>query len=110
MNFKNRAQHFLEEEKQFHLGDLVTEKSHPKTVHLSSTIRNRTEDGVKMLLQVDREISPVARNTFVSEKYDQLVVAITSCILNGKTVCFSSCGASGRLAIILESMWRSFWK
>ncbi len=109
MNFQDLAQHFIEEEKQFHLGGLITEKPHPKTSNLSERISKSTPDGVRNLLEVDQDIIPVAKGIFNSPAYQQLISALLGCIEKGKTVCFSSCGASGRLAIILESMWRSFW-
>ena len=109
MHFKDQAQHFLDKEKQFHLGILPTEKSHPLTSDLSDRIIRDTSDGVRTLMEVDRDIVPIAREAFLSHEYDLLVKSISACIESGNTVCFSSCGASGRLAIILESMWRSFW-
>jgi len=109
MNFQELAQQFIEEEKQFHLGDLITEKPHSKTSGLSSGIKENISHGAKMLLEVDQDIIPVAKKIFQSAEYDQLVSAMLNCITDGHTVCFSSCGASGRLAIILDAMWRSYW-
>ena len=106
MNFREQAQHFLEKEKEFHLGDLVTEHPHPNTAKLSEITQGDTSMGVRALLSVDRDIPPVVDKVFKSAEYSDLIKAISTCIKKGKRLCFSSCGASGRLAIILEAMWR----
>ena len=108
MNFREQAQKFIEKEKQFHLGDLPTEKPHHLTINLSDRIMVDTEDGVMNLLEVDQDIIPVAKMAIQSPEYDKLIRSMLDCIKRGKTICFSSCGASGRLAIILEAMWRGF--
>lgn len=108
MNFREQAQYFIEKEDQFHLGDLVTEQAHPKTKNLSFRIAANTVDGVRNLLEVDKDIIPVAREVFSSPEYDSLIDTMLSTIKSGNTICFSSCGASGRLAIILEAMWREY--
>ena len=108
MNFSEQAQYFIDKETQFHLGDLLTEMSHPKTKNLSQRITADTKDGVRNLLEVDQDILPVAKDVLLSPEFDSLVDTMMATITSGNTVCFSSCGASGRLAIILEAMWREY--
>jgi len=104
------ARHFIEQETQFHLGFLPTEGAHPKTRDFSATIQRDTAAGAAMLLSVDHDIPPRAAEVFRSPEYRALVDAIVRASREGKRICFSGCGATGRLAIILERMWREFWE
>ena len=101
---KERAENFLKHEKQFHLDVLLTEQPHPKTTSFSQTIQKNTEEGVRNLLEVDQDIAPVAEQVLASREYQQLVEAFIQCVDDGHRICFSGCGASGRVAIILEAM------
>ncbi|MBT7095681.1 MAG: sugar phosphate isomerase, partial [Bacteroidetes bacterium] len=105
----NSAKYFVENESQFHLGDLVTEHSHQKTRKLSELTQKSTREGIGVLLDVDFDIIPVARKVIEGKEYSEFVQSLVNTIEQGGRVVFSSCGASGRLAIILESMWREFW-
>ncbi len=104
------ARRFVREETQFHLGFLPTEGSHPKTRDFSQTIQRDTATGAAMLLSVDRDIPPRAVDAFRGAAYGELVAAIIRAARQGRRVGFSGCGATGRLAIILERMWREFWQ
>ena len=100
---------FLENEKQFHLGVIPTEQSNPITKNLSATIHKSTTDGVKMILEADKYIPQKARKCFRTKEFKTLVEDILSAMENYKKVLLSSVGASGRMAIQLDSTWRSFW-
>jgi len=104
-----QARKFIVLETAFHLGDLITEKSHPKTRSLSSSIQNCTIDGLKLLLSVDQDIIPVTERAIESNEIESLISLMVETVKNGGRLVFSSCGASGRLAIILEAMWREYW-
>ena len=104
------ALHFVKNEAEFHLGDLTTEQSHELTRHLSETIQESVSEGLKLLLQVDRDILPVFRSAMNSSAMELMRSAMTQAVQSGGRVIFSSCGASGRLTIILESMWRRYWE
>jgi N-acetylmuramic acid 6-phosphate etherase len=108
LSAKEKARHFMENEKQFHLGFLPTEQSHPETTGLDETTINDTREGVKLMQKVDRKILPMAEKIFASEDYKKLVDAMESSILSGGKVIFSGCGATGRLSILLEACWRKF--
>ena len=100
---------FLENEKQFHLGVIPTEQSNPITKNLSATIARDTAAGVKLILKADKYIPNKAREAFKSDEFKALVRDILSAMENRKKVLFSSVGASGRMAITLDSDWRKFW-
>ncbi len=105
-NVAKQVNDFLTKEKQFHLGFLPTEQSNPKTKDLEARFAKSAEDGVALLLSVDRDIAPVARRVFSSPQYAALEKAVETSLSTGHRVVFSGCGATGRLSILLETMWR----
>jgi len=101
-----RAMEFIEKEKQFHLGFLPTEQSSPLTRNLDAVFAGSAEDGVKMLQSVDRNVLSMAQKIFASAPFRKLVSDGIATIRNGGRIVFSGCGATGRLSILLECMWR----
>ena len=106
-----KARDFVENEKQFHLGFLPTERSNPITATLEEDFARSTLAGVQCLQRGDRQIPIVMRHVFAGEKFEALVSAIAGALRapEGRIV-FSGCGATGRLSILLESMWRDFFR
>lgn len=102
------ARNFLRET-QFHLGDLITEQPHGKTADLSRTISESIAAGLDQLLSVDEDILPKAGEVFRSSPYGELKSALERVVLDGNTLYFSGCGSTGRLAILLETLWRRYW-
>ncbi len=100
------AKAFIENERQFHLGFLPTEQSNPKTKDLEKQFKASTAEGVKLLLSVDRDIVPMARRVLGSKPFQLLEQALIHSLTSGGRVIFSGCGATGRLSIVLEAMWR----
>jgi len=109
LNYKEASRNFLENEKQFHLGVIPTEQSNPRTRNLSATISKDTAAGVQMILSADLDIAKVAKKAFKTKEFKRFVDDIKTAIDNHKQVVFSSVGASGRMAITLDSAWRGFW-
>jgi N-acetylmuramic acid 6-phosphate etherase len=107
---KERAIDFLENEKQFHLGMLPTEQSNPKTKGLDKVFETSTEAGVEMLFSVDEDIIPMAQKIFAGQEFALMLENSYKAITNGGKIIFSGCGATGRLSILLESMWRTFFR
>ncbi|MFA5864780.1 MAG: DUF6259 domain-containing protein [Phycisphaerae bacterium] len=107
---QKKADHFLNEETEFHLGALPTEQSHPKTKHLSQVTQKDTEAGVRMVQSVDQDILPSLERVFSQEVFTRLVEAVTSTVQRGGKIFFAGCGATGRLSILLEAIWRRFWQ
>ena len=101
---------FSRTRKRFRLGMLPTEMSHPKTASLSTTMAASTVDGVRMLMQVDEDIPPAMTRVAASAEFTLLVDSLVEALSTGKRVFFTGCGATGRLAILLEAAWRAFWQ
>lgn len=109
MNYKEAAKNFYENEKQFQLGVIPTEQSNPLTRNLSATIAKDTAEGLKTIFSADVNIPKVAAKAFKTKVFNNLVDDIKKAMDNRKKVVFSSVGASGRMAIQLDSGWREFW-
>ena len=104
-----KAKKFLNEERAFCLGELLTESSHPKTLTLSETLRNNLSDGIRLLQSVDDDIGPAVEKVFQQDTFKELIKAFSNAIKAGKRIFFTGCGATGRLSILLETAWRRFW-
>ena len=105
-----RARDFIVNERQFHLGFLPTEQSNPITATLEEDFRRSTPAGVQCLQRGDRQIPIVMRHVFAGERFEGLVAAMVASVSSPKgRIVFSGCGATGRLSILLESMWRDFF-
>ena len=98
---------FMENETQFHLGFLPTEQSNPLTRNLDREFARSTAAGVANLQSVDRNVLGMAKRVLGSPLFRTLVDTAEKTIRAGRTITFSGCGATGRLSILLECMWRS---
>lgn len=107
---KQKADHFLNHEKQFHLGFLPTEQSHPVTRGLDEITRKKTSNGIELLQRVDREVLSSVKKIFASNEFQALINSMAESLFSGKKIVFSGCGATGRLSILLEAAWRKFWQ
>ena len=115
---KAKARNFIDNEKQFQLGFLPTEQSNPITATLEEDFKRSTLAGVQCLQRGDRQIPIAMRHVFASPEFRALVDAMVETLStppllhsNSKLprIIFSGCGATGRLSILLESMWRDFF-
>ena len=107
---KAKARDFIDNEKQFHLGFLPTEQSNPITATLEEDFKRSTLAGVQCLQRGDRQIPITMRHVFAGEKFEKLVASMVDTLKAPKgRIIFSGCGATGRLSILLESMWRDFF-
>ena len=107
---KAKARDFIENERQFHLGFLPTEQSNPITATLEDDFKRSTLAGVQCLQRGDRQIPITMRHVFAGRRFEALVEAIASALRSRRgRIVFSGCGATGRLSILLESMWRDFF-
>lgn len=107
---QQEAENFLNNEKQFHLGMLPTEQSNPKTRNLDKKFASNPAEGVKILLSVDRDVQKMAEKILSGNEFKMMVEIGVNAISEGKKIVCSGCGATGRLSILLESMWRCFFR
>lgn len=104
-----QATHYLAHETAYRLGDLPTEQPHPKTTGLSKILKHNTAAGLAALQSVDDDLPQVLRQTLASEPFATLLRTMTDTLVAGRRIYFTGCGATGRLSILLEAMWRRYW-
>jgi N-acetylmuramic acid 6-phosphate etherase len=104
-----KARHFLENEKEFHLGALPTEQAHPITRNLSTLAQEDVPGAILEFSKVDDDLFPMLKAIFSGSEFRRLVDSLTSTLERGGKLYFIGCGATGRLSILLEAAWREFW-
>ena len=104
MNFRSKADAFLKISSQFRLGDLDTEKPHPKTTELSSLVQTDLLKAIAILKEVDIEALDIVRQQHSEIK--RMKTDIEETFRNGHKVYLVGCGATGRLSLVLEVLWR----
>lgn len=104
---KEKAERFLSEEGEYRLGYIEAEKPHPKTRRLSQTFLENVSDGVRLLAEVDSEMSLRAKEALASEEYVLFADSVRKTLGRGHKVIFSGCGSSGRLSMQLERSFRA---
>ena len=105
-----QANEFLAEADQFKLGGLVTESAHPVTRNLSETTQQSTSDGLALLFKVDEDVLATYRDWIHTDAPERIKNAVRDKLLAGGKLIFTGCGSTGRLSILLDSIWRDFWQ
>jgi N-acetylmuramic acid 6-phosphate etherase len=104
-----RSDEFLKISAQFKLGSLVTESSHPVTANLSETARADIAAALKLLFQVDDDVLATYRAFVASGRAADITAEVLQSLRLGGRIFFTGCGSTGRLSILLDSVWRDFW-
>lgn len=102
---KESADHFLQIASQFRLGELPTESRHPLTKTLSQLAASDLESALRLLSQVELEALDRA---FAGHEDDVRALSQTMAATwaGGGRVFFCGCGATGRLSVSLEALYR----
>ena len=107
---KKRAEEFLKISEQFHLGDLITESSHPVTAELSETAKRSVSAALKALFEADTDVIRKFREFAESGRARAIANTVLAALKSGGKLFFTGCGSTGRLSIQLVSIWREFWQ
>jgi N-acetylmuramic acid 6-phosphate etherase len=99
-----KARKFLSISSQFMLGRLVTESSHPDTRDLSQLAVNDPVMGVRKLKTLDDYV--VSYLTGRKDDINYLRGCIKDTLDSGGNIFFCGCGATGRLSLTIETLWR----
>lgn len=103
-----KAEEFLAVATQFQLGDLPTEQRHPDTFELANLCRRDMKSALRILKEIDLH---VARTVAAKEpELLKLEKAISETLRAGNKVFFYGCGATGRLSMSIEYIWRYMHK
>jgi N-acetylmuramic acid 6-phosphate etherase len=95
---------FLAEASQFRLGGLLTERAHPKTAGLAELACRDLPRAIAAFAEVDRDAVAALREH--AGAIDELAAETAACLDAGGRVFLCGCGATGRLAMTLEFVWR----
>lgn len=96
---------FLENCEQFHLGDLDTESAHPLTRNLSHLTKTDINRATSLIKEVDELALRKLRSKLTLLR--PLQKAISDTLSSGGKVFICGCGATGRLALSTEFLWRT---
>jgi len=95
---------FLDVARHYQLGLLPTEQRHPKTRCLSDLSKNNLPTAISILKEIDVEALEVLDHQM--DRILRLRRAIDETISAGRRVFLCGCGATGRLSLTLEVLWR----
>jgi N-acetylmuramic acid 6-phosphate etherase len=104
MSPKEKTAAFLEIAPQFKLGHLVTESFHPKTKDLSHLVKIDIPSAMKLLQEVDYDALTIMEQK--SELLWELALEISDTLDKGHKIFMCGCGATGRLSLVLETLFR----
>ena len=99
-----KAEKFLSISSQFKLGRLVTESPHPLTHNLSSLAVNNLPEAISVLKDLDSHTISVLFER--KEQICSMKEIIRDTLKSGNNVFFCGCGATGRLSLTIETLWR----
>jgi len=99
-----KAREFLSVASQYKLGKLVTESSHPDTSNLSYLSLNDLREAVARLKDLDNLTINVLSEKIADIYYLKDIIRDT--LSSGNNVYFCGCGATGRLSLTIETLWR----
>jgi len=107
---QQRSEEFLQICDQFKLGVLVTESSHPVTANLSQVSKEDVPAALKLLFDVDDDVIDTFHQFVSSGKAAEIQQVIIHALKERKgRIFFTGCGSTGRLSILLDSIWRDFF-
>ena len=105
---RQKAEEFLAVATQFQLGDLPTEQRHPDTYELADLSRRDMKAALRVLKEID--VGVAQKVAAKSEELKKLEKAISETLRAGHKVFFYGCGATGRLSMSIEYIWRYMHK
>ncbi|HEV2318771.1 MAG TPA: hypothetical protein VGV18_03415, partial [Verrucomicrobiae bacterium] len=107
---QQRSDDFLKISSQFKLGVLVTESSHPVTANLSDVAKKDIAAALKLLFEADGDVVAKFREFVQSDQPRAIHETLLRSLKDGGRIFFTGCGSTGRLSILLDSVWRDFWR
>jgi N-acetylmuramic acid 6-phosphate etherase len=99
-----QLEEFLKRQSEFALGHLPTEGFHPETRNLSELVHQDLMAAIKIVQNID--IAAMDQTAAQSSSISALAQVIQKTFQNKRRVFLTGCGATGRLALALESTWR----
>lgn len=104
LSARQRALEYLRESHLYRLGILSTERPHPDTRDLSHWAQQDPSKAVAVLKGIDVRAIEKLENYVV--ELEQLADQIQLTLEQGRRIFLCGCGATGRLSLSLEFLWR----
>lgn len=104
MQNNEEALEFLKIKNEFQLGNLPTESPNPRTIGLSNLVETDLKKAVETLLEIDRDVFNLVREK--KAEIFQLKNKIREVLNSEGKIYLVGCGATGRLSLALETLWR----
>lgn len=104
MTPQEKTHQFLEIAPQFKLGHLVTESFHPKTGDLSNIVKKDIARAHELLQEVDLDALVIMKTK--EDDLWELAREIEDTLTKGHKIFMCGCGATGRLSLVLETLYR----
>ena len=104
MAYRKKAKEFLKISHDYKLGTLPTEKSNPKTIKLSEWSQKDIKKSLDVIKKIDLDLFKIAKSKF--KKIEKLKEDIKNTLQTGGKIFLCGCGATGRLSLTLETIWR----
>jgi len=103
-----QLEEFLKSARSFSLGHLPTEGFHPLTRDLSEWVLSGRKEDLARAIQTVQQIDLQAIENIKNERssLERMRDAIAATFAQKRKVFLSGCGATGRLALALETTWR----
>ena len=101
---KQKANELLAIAGQFRLGDLPTESQHPKTRNLSTLALNDVEQALRVMREVDCDALRITHEKCADIL--KLAHSMQQTLKSGGRIFFVGCGATGRLSLSFEVLWK----
>lgn len=98
------AEDFLSFAHKFKLGCLLTEQQNPKTVGLSQLAQTDLLKAISIIKALDVDTMNILRSKV--DELEKMYEAVNDTLSSGGRIFICGCGATGRLSIVLETLWR----
>ncbi len=102
------TENYLKVANHFKLGSLSTERPHPKTKNLSQIANHDLPKAISLLKEVDLDALHFLYSFL--PHLEKLHQDILKALEAGDRIFLCGCGATGRLALSLEALWRTQYK
>jgi N-acetylmuramic acid 6-phosphate etherase len=99
-----KADNFLAIASQYKLGSLITEAPHPATKSLSFLAANDLPEAIAILKRLDIQTIRVLSDK--TKEICSLKDVVQDTLKSGNNIFFCGCGATGRLSLTIETLWR----
>ncbi|MBL8713651.1 MAG: hypothetical protein JNM12_12185 [Alphaproteobacteria bacterium] len=101
---RQKADEFLAVAAKFQLGSLPTEQRHPLTYELADLSRNNIPEALRIMTDID--VGVIKDVLAKVPELTKLEASIRDTFAAGNRVFFYGCGATGRLSLSIEYIWR----